>query len=112
MAERIQRKRSKGWRMPENTVSVCRPGVFGNPFSVLPNRRAGSRVGGAMGYLAVPTVEDAIECFELYLKEKPELVELIKKELRGKNLACWCSLDKPCHADTLIRIANEEGEPQ
>lgn len=29
---RIQRKRTKGWRMPPNTVAVGRPGYFGNPF--------------------------------------------------------------------------------
>ncbi|KMS57958.1 hypothetical protein V473_07255 [Sphingobium cupriresistens LL01] len=26
--------------------------------------------------------------------------------LRGKNLACWCPLDQPCHADVLLEIAN------
>jgi len=31
---RVQRKRTKGWRMPENTVSVTRPGRWGNPFKV------------------------------------------------------------------------------
>jgi hypothetical protein len=29
--------------------------------------------------------------------------------LRGKNLACWCPLDKPCHADVLLELANKEG---
>ncbi len=24
------------------------------------------------------------------------------KELAGKNLACWCPLDKPCHAEHII----------
>lgn len=28
-------------------------------------------------------------------------------ELRGKNLACWCPQDQPCHADILLEIANE-----
>ena len=28
-------------------------------------------------------------------------------ELRGKNLACWCPLDQPCHADVLLEIANK-----
>jgi len=32
----------------------------------------------------------------------PELIE----PLRGKNLACWCRLDQPCHADVLLKIAN------
>jgi hypothetical protein len=26
--------------------------------------------------------------------------------LRGKNLACWCPLDQPCHADVLLDLAN------
>ena len=26
--------------------------------------------------------------------------------LRGKNIACWCSLDVECHVDTLLEIAN------
>jgi hypothetical protein len=26
--------------------------------------------------------------------------------LRGHDLACWCPLDKPCHADVLLRLAN------
>jgi hypothetical protein len=24
--------------------------------------------------------------------------------LRGKNLACWCPLDRPCHADILLEF--------
>jgi len=30
----------------------------------------------------------------------------IRKELAGKNLMCWCPEDQPCHADTLLEIAN------
>lgn len=30
----------------------------------------------------------------------------VKLELRGKDLACWCPLDGPCHADVLLEIAN------
>lgn len=37
--------------------------------------------------------------------EAPSL-EDIRAELRGKNLACWCPLDQPCHADVLLEIAN------
>ena len=29
-------------------------------------------------------------------------------ELRGKNLACWCSLDQECHADVLLELANKD----
>lgn len=34
-------------------------------------------------------------------------VDGVRRELRGKDLACYCPLDGPCHADTLIEIANE-----
>ncbi len=39
--------------------------------------------------------------------------EDVKRELKGKNLACWCPLppkgaDDVCHAAVLLRIANEE----
>lgn len=30
-------------------------------------------------------------------------------ELRGHDLACWCALDAPCHADVLLEIANASG---
>jgi len=83
--ERVQRKRTRGWRMPENTVYVGRPSRWGNPF----------------------TGPNAIERFkEHYASEF--LQQRAKQCLRGKNLCCWCSLDKPCHADVLLRIANEE----
>ena len=29
-------------------------------------------------------------------------------ELRGHDLACWCPLDGPCHADVLLELANRE----
>lgn len=31
---------------------------------------------------------------------------VVRDQLRGKNLACFCSLDERCHADTLLEIAN------
>ena len=42
--KRIQRKRVKGWRMPDNTVSVTRPGRWGNPFPVSGHRVAAESV--------------------------------------------------------------------
>jgi hypothetical protein len=30
----------------------------------------------------------------------------IRQELVGKNLACWCPIDQPCHADVLLELAN------
>lgn len=39
---------------------------------------------------------------EYWLPKFPDLLD----GLRGKNLACWCDLDQPCHADVLIELAN------
>lgn len=88
---RVQRKRSKGWRMPENTVYVGRPTKYGNPYKPSECAR------GAQG---------AVDCFRILVESEPENVENIRRELKGKNLACFCSLDKPCHADVLLEIAN------
>jgi hypothetical protein len=40
-------------------------------------------------------------------KQRSEYLEQMA-DLRGKNLACWCPLDQPCHADVLLEIANRE----
>jgi 5'(3')-deoxyribonucleotidase len=91
---RVQRKRVKGWKMPPNTVSVCRPNKWGNPY------RVGDDVPGLKG---VPMdAEDAVHWFEIL-----HAPTLPVHELRGKNLACFCALDQPCHADVLLRLANK-----
>ena len=108
MPERIQLRRTKGWRMPANTVNVARPGKWGNIFSVAPTLKPGAKVAGGQ-YVAVPTVEDAVECFRLWLVENPDgraLAEAAGQELRGKNLACWCKPGDLCHADVLLEVAN------
>ena len=102
--QRIQRKRSKGWRMPDNTVNVTRSGKWGNPFIVNPHSRPGA--GSGAGNICVPTVEDAIACFREMIEQNPKMKLEIIAELRGKNLACFCALDQPCHGDVLLEIAN------
>lgn len=87
MPKRIQRKRTKGWRMPANTVYVGRGSRYGNPY----------RVGTAL----IPDRRAAVEAFEANLP-----LSRLWGELRGKNLACWCPANEPCHADVLLRIAN------
>ena len=90
-------KRIKGsW--PENTVRVDRRSRWGNPF-VMRNGSEAER----------KRVCDAFE--EMATNWPPETIAALKKDLKGKNLACWCS-PKKCHADTLLRIANEEQKPQ
>jgi hypothetical protein len=41
---RIQRKRTKGWKMPPNTVYVGRGSQWGNPFKITPDRNAAAVV--------------------------------------------------------------------
>jgi hypothetical protein len=87
---RIQRRRIKGWKMPPNTVYVGRPTAYGNPFYV-------------------PRHGDAAKCVSDYRKWiKTNYDESQIEQLRGRNLACWCPLDKPCHADVLLEVANAE----
>lgn len=86
---RIQRQRTKGWKMPPNTIYVGRPSLFGNP---LP--RGGFERANYMCWLSGSS-ERALRV----MKAVPSL--------RGKNLACWCKLDQPCHADTLLELANQ-----
>ena len=94
---RIRLSRAKGWRKPENTVVVARPSIWGNPY------QSGTDGDGDRAYL--------VQLYSDYLArpEQAELVARIKRDLRDKNLACWCPLDGPCHADVLLRIANAEG---
>jgi hypothetical protein len=118
---RVQRRRIKGWRMPENTVVVDRTTGFGNPFPVT---KATSRSMGVtsdvwiVGTWSGPSMwiketkaEAAalsVDAFRAWITH-PSQERLRAKaalSLRGKNLACWCGGDQPCHADVLLEIAN------
>jgi hypothetical protein len=50
---------------------------------------------------------EAVYAFSEYVTMQPALIHEIQTKLRGKNLACWCRLDMPCHADVLLTIAND-----
>jgi hypothetical protein len=100
--QRIQRKRSKGARLPPDTVVVTRGTKWGNPCVV--NSRAGWGTGPARSP-NVPTAEEAVAFYREFLAACPDLMAALP-ELRGKNLACFCPLDAPCHADVLLELAN------
>lgn len=87
--KRIQRKRTRGWKMPPNTVYVGRPTKWGNPYKV-----------GRDGTAAL-----VAEKYEWWLTFTGRINEV--EELRGKDLACWCKEGELCHADVLLRLANE-----
>lgn len=156
--QRIQRRRTSGWRMPDNTIYVGRPTKWGNPFAyrdvsrglVRYGPRHQERFGRAWDYEGRCSAHgvshdmwfsaDDIVKTDVRWATRSELVELyrltltdptpgmlaaspsrrgrfakvegddIRRELGGKNLACWCPDGQPCHADVLLRIA-AGGEP-
>jgi hypothetical protein len=87
--KRIQRRRTKGWRMPEGAIYVGRPTKYGNNFSVAEYGR-----------------ELAVFNFRQRMRNMALVNPSFFDGLRGKDLACWCPLDKCCHADVLLEIAN------
>lgn len=102
---RIQRKRTRGWRMPEGAIYVGRPTKWGNPM----------HVGMYRNYSRFDAVSDFKKWIngELTLNGTAwgngygtPLREAARRELRGKNLVCWCSLGEVCHADVLLEVAN------
>lgn len=90
--KRIQRKRTKGWRMPENAVYVGRPTRWGNPFAM---------------ELFNGDADKAMSAYRDYVEKFPQIAEAAKRDLRGKDLACWCKEGARCHADILLELANQ-----
>ena len=101
---RVRLIRRKGWRLPGNTVVVTRPGPWGNPFVI-------GKDGGAA---------ECVRLYELVLRGEtlPTTQATVADQLAlrrhwlvygaslaGVNLACWCALDRPCHADVLLRAS-------
>lgn len=97
----VQRKRTKDWRMPANTKCVTRPGPFGNPFYVAKK----AEKAGDPFWCADPA--DAVAKYESMVLHDERLRVIIRRELRGFNLACYCNLHAPCHRAVLLRIAND-----
>jgi hypothetical protein len=104
--QRIQLRRTKGWRKPEGAVVVARPTVYGNPWTVKD-----------AAYYYKSDADRRAWAVRQYKRELAErggtgewdfvTVEQIRERLAGKDLACWCPLDQPCHADVLLEIANQ-----
>lgn len=117
MPKRIQRKRSKGWRMPPGAVYVGRPTIWGNPFQPYSTVVMSADVLGlslAMGSLVWINVLGGESCqawYRVHLEAICNRDEIVRRRmldpLRGQDLACWCPLDWPwCHAEVLLEMAN------
>ncbi|MCR1785331.1 DUF4326 domain-containing protein [Nocardioides carbamazepini] len=150
--KRIQRQRTKGWRMPEGAVYVGRGSKWGNPFALrspsgLARVPAVDHPGQPWEYegrisangmrhdyfhpdgrvircdVRWMTAAESVECYRALLHgdgrwpldfrhnggHYPHIGDV--HELAGKDLACWCPLDQPCHADVLLEIANAPTSP-
>jgi hypothetical protein len=100
---RIQLSRAKGWRLPAGAVKVDRTTRWGNPFH---HHGDGAPMDRAL----------AVRLFERLLNEQGawamrgtvSTIDDARRELGGRTLACWCALDQPCHAEVLLRLANED----
>lgn len=110
--------------MPPNTVSVTRPGRWGNPFPV--DHEGVAAHAMSMG-LSPDDEKDrttaSLDLFKMWIVGEGKINELvwallpkvkrapplriIQRDLAGKDLACFCALDHPCHADVLLKIANQ-----
>ena len=131
--KRIQMSRQHPWRAENpDAVIVARPSKWGNPFKVyrckccgywevvdengvtylIDHKRARAlTIRPDAWYNLREALDKAVGLFgALYgdgsLVPERSLDDLA--ELAGKDLACWCPLDRPCHADVLLQIANPE----
>jgi len=73
----------------EGAVFIGRPSKWGNPFVIGPD---GTR-------------DAVINKYRSWLMGQPELIRMAKRELRGRDLVCFCA-PLPCHGDVLLEIAN------
>ncbi|MGA2440312.1 MAG: DUF4326 domain-containing protein [Tepidisphaeraceae bacterium] len=106
---RVRLCRKKGWRMPANTVKVDRTTKWGNPFRIgeqhlHPIRRE---------MILIADKQTAVDAFKDYLRSDAgrTIAQDASRELRGKNLACWCKEGQQCHADALLAVANQSPTP-
>ena len=79
-------------------IYIGRPSKWGCPFS---------EKEGTLAKFKVDTKSEAIRKYDEWIRSQPEMMSLIKKELKNKVLGCFCS-PGICHGHILAWIANEE----
>lgn len=120
---RVQLSRAKGWKMPPNTVKVDRGTAYGNPWFVGAGR-VKLQCGDIVSIGPTLTADGAVDRYRRWLGGElgSGIAEMVRhplfdmvlcpghppdiSPLRGKNLACWCRMGAPCHADVLLDLAN------
>lgn len=91
MPQRFQRSRRKGARLPPGVVVVTRPTKWDNPHPLALGRKEAVRRYGD----------------DLLAGRLKVAVEDVKRELRGRDLACYCPLEEPFHADVLLAVGDQ-----
>lgn len=125
MPARIQRRRTKGWRMPAGAIYVGRPTRWGNPwrvFFVKPATITEDQLRLRYRFSGYWMVQDdrrnwypssqavahrfAVRQFRRWATSELGRQILQIDQLRGRDLVCWCRQGLPCHADVLLDLAN------
>lgn len=115
--KRIQRQRTKGWKMPKNAVYVGRPTKYGNPWQIEPLKFEGQTdwwvnepdfISSLRTFCSSRKVAQRFAVWKFRRWVRLGFVPFNLEDLRGKDLACWCPLDQPCHADVLLELANPD----
>lgn len=105
MPKRIQMSRQHPWRADNpDAVIVARPSQWGNPFKVGSMAMIESDWRGVR--VTIEYEMTAALAVELYRQRFIYDARDIRTALAGRDLACWCPLDQPCHADVLLALAN------
>lgn len=121
LPERIQLRRTKGWRKPADAIVVARPTRWGNPYHPddYPTSQAFQTVEGEWWTQHEPwstRLYWAYCDFQSMIRNHPERRaefgypsdEEIIEHLGGHPLCCWCPPEVLCHADILLTIANPD----
>lgn len=129
MPDGIQLRRTDGWRLRRispNAVNVARPTIWGNPWKVVDGLFVEHLDGEYSAYLTPEgAAASAVDRYRKWLltgfytekftlpaidieqlgERRSEMIDRLS-ELRGRDLACWCAPDAPCHRDALLELAN------
>ena len=101
--ERVQLRRSMGWRMPPNTIKVGRSGKWGNPFK---EGEHGTREECVTLFAAMLRGEFCLTTDNLAEQQAYHaMAHRDRDRIKGWNLGCWCEPGTPCHGDVLLCFA-------
>ncbi|MEU8136070.1 DUF4326 domain-containing protein [Streptodolium elevatio] len=103
MPARVQRRRTKGWRLPPGAVIVDRSSRWGNPYRAYDSSAREHLIAASQFALLLAGRADFPHP-DLLMPYPPD--EEIRAELGGRDLACWCPPEHACHGDVLLAVAN------